>query len=139
MPAKRPWVTARQLEVLSELDRLTAELGHPPTVRELAARIDCRSTNGVLDHFRALERRGLVEWRKGATRGVVISELGFRELARVRGGVATTPARWAALVERLRAELRAGLGPSELLLAARRAAELERAESAQSPLAQTGS
>ena len=53
-------MTARQEEVL---DFITAELatkGYPPTLREIGAKIGIRSTNGVNDHLRALERKGYI-------------------------------------------------------------------------------
>lgn len=54
--------TARQLEVLRAIWSYFVERGHPPTVRELGARLGIRSTNGVMDHLYAIARKGLVDW-----------------------------------------------------------------------------
>jgi SOS-response transcriptional repressor LexA len=52
--------TARQLKVLDFLREYTATHGYPPTLREIGAHMGIRSTNGVNDHLRALERKGLI-------------------------------------------------------------------------------
>lgn len=35
--------------------------GYPPTVREIGTHMDIKSTNGVNDHLRALERKGYIQ------------------------------------------------------------------------------
>lgn len=64
-----PSPTDRQLEVLRAMFAYQQLHGMPATVRELADILGIGSTNGVNDHLRALERRGLVRHRKGAARG----------------------------------------------------------------------
>ncbi len=51
-------MTDRQLEVLRFIARQIEELGYPPTIREIGEALDIRSTNGVNDHLKALERKG---------------------------------------------------------------------------------
>jgi repressor LexA len=51
-------LTDRQLEVLRFIVRQIEELGYPPTIREIGEALDIRSTNGVNDHLKALERKG---------------------------------------------------------------------------------
>ena len=64
--------TDRQLEVLDALIAYTAKHGLPPSLRELGELVGITSTNGILDHLRALERRGLVrQHAKGSARGWV--------------------------------------------------------------------
>jgi Mn-dependent DtxR family transcriptional regulator len=53
--------TARQLETLRAMRDYQRREQMPPTLRELAAILGVRSTNGVLGILRSLERRGLVE------------------------------------------------------------------------------
>ena len=51
-------LTDRQRMVLEFIRDHIASKGYPPTVREIGAHMGIRSTNGVADHLRALERKG---------------------------------------------------------------------------------
>ena len=51
-------LTDRQLEVLQFIAREIEDRGYPPTIREIGEALDIRSTNGVNDHLKALERKG---------------------------------------------------------------------------------
>src|SRR6476619_1601349 len=51
-------LTDRQREILHFIVRQTEERGFPPTIREIGEEMDIRSTNGVNDHLKALERKG---------------------------------------------------------------------------------
>jgi repressor LexA len=51
-------LTERQREILSFIVRETESRGFPPTIREIGEEMDIRSTNGVNDHLKALERKG---------------------------------------------------------------------------------
>jgi repressor LexA len=51
-------LTERQLEVLRFIARQIDDAGYPPTIREIGEALDIRSTNGVNDHLKALERKG---------------------------------------------------------------------------------
>ena len=51
-------LTERQLEVLRFIGRQIDDAGYPPTIREIGEALDIRSTNGVNDHLKALERKG---------------------------------------------------------------------------------
>ncbi len=53
-------LTDRQLEVLRFIARQIDEAGYPPTIREIGEALDIRSTNGVNDHLKALERKGFL-------------------------------------------------------------------------------
>jgi len=53
-------LTDRQLEVLRFIARQIEEAGYPPTIREIGEALDIRSTNGVNDHLKALERKGFL-------------------------------------------------------------------------------
>jgi repressor LexA len=54
-------LTDRQLEVLRFIARQIEDAGYPPTIREIGEALDIRSTNGVNDHLKALERKGFLE------------------------------------------------------------------------------
>jgi repressor LexA len=51
-------LTDRQTQVLRYIHQSINERGYPPTLREIGAHMGIRSTNGVNDHLRALERKG---------------------------------------------------------------------------------
>jgi repressor LexA len=51
-------LTDRQRAVLDFISQSIASRGYPPTLREIGNHLGIRSTNGVNDHLRALERKG---------------------------------------------------------------------------------
>ena len=51
-------LTDRQREVLDFISGSIAERGYPPTLREIGVHFGIRSTNGVNDHLKALEKKG---------------------------------------------------------------------------------
>jgi len=51
-------LTDRQQQVLGYIRSSITDRGYPPTLREIGAHMGIRSTNGVNDHLRALERKG---------------------------------------------------------------------------------
>jgi repressor LexA len=51
-------LTQRQEMVLRYIESSITERGYPPTLREIGNYMGIRSTNGVNDHLRALERKG---------------------------------------------------------------------------------
>jgi repressor LexA len=54
----RPSLTERQEQILNVIRDFIADQGYPPSIRELGAIVGIRSTNGVSDHLKALERKG---------------------------------------------------------------------------------
>jgi repressor LexA len=51
-------LTKRQAQTLDYIRQSIDERGYPPTLREIGEYMGIRSTNGVNDHLRALERKG---------------------------------------------------------------------------------
>ena len=51
-------LTDRQKQILHFIVRESESRGFPPTIREIGEEMDIRSTNGVNDHLKALERKG---------------------------------------------------------------------------------
>jgi repressor LexA len=51
-------LTTRQAKVLHFIIKSLDDRGYPPTIREIGVHMDIRSTNGVNDHLKALERKG---------------------------------------------------------------------------------
>jgi repressor LexA len=53
-------LTLRQREVLDFISDSIRKRGFPPTLREIGSHFGIRSTNGVNDHLRALEKKGFL-------------------------------------------------------------------------------
>src|ERR1700731_2574006 len=51
-------LTDRQEKILSFIKKSIQDQGYPPTIREIGEHFGIRSTNGVNDHLKALERKG---------------------------------------------------------------------------------
>src|SRR6185436_17524681 len=51
-------LTQRQREILDFISASIIERGFPPTLREIGEHFQIRSTNGVNDHLKALEKKG---------------------------------------------------------------------------------
>ncbi len=51
-------LTQRQREILDFISASITERGYPPTLREIGMHFNIRSTNGVNDHLKALEKKG---------------------------------------------------------------------------------
>jgi len=69
-------LTDRQEKILSFIKKSIQDQGYPPTIREIGEHFGIRSTNGVNDHLKALERKGYL------MRG----ELKSRALSVIEGG-----------------------------------------------------
>lgn len=54
-------LTKRQEMVLDFITQSITDRGYPPTLREIGSYMGIRSTNGVNDHLRALERKGYLK------------------------------------------------------------------------------
>ena len=54
----RQALTARQQQALDYISICLDKRGYPPTLREIGEHMGIRSTNGVNDHLKALERKG---------------------------------------------------------------------------------
>ena len=57
-PTVRPALTQRQAQALDYISYCLTERGYPPTLREIGEHMGIKSTNGVNDHLKALERKG---------------------------------------------------------------------------------
>jgi len=54
-------MTKRQQQILDYITEWILEHGYPPTIREIGEHMGIRSTNGVNDHLKALERKGYLK------------------------------------------------------------------------------
>ncbi|WP_434380050.1 transcriptional repressor LexA [Melittangium boletus] len=64
-------LTERQREILAFIVKETESRGFPPTIREIGEEMDIRSTNGVNDHLKALERKGYLNRGEQQSRSLV--------------------------------------------------------------------
>lgn len=54
----RDTLTQRQQQILDFISMRIEDAGYPPTLREIGEHFGIRSTNGVNDHLKALEKKG---------------------------------------------------------------------------------
>lgn len=70
-------LTDRQRQVLDFISDSIRKRGYPPTLREIGSHFGIRSTNGVNDHLRALEKKGYLhreDLKSRALRPIVTEE-----------------------------------------------------------------
>ncbi len=86
-------LTRRQQQVLDFIRESILERGYPPTLREIGAHMGIRSTNGVNDHLRALERKGYLTREDMKSRALRPKEMDVVPDAPEEGGVLPLPTR----------------------------------------------
>jgi repressor LexA len=67
-------LTKRQEQTLDFIRQSIEERGYPPTLREIGEHMGIRSTNGVNDHLRALERKGYLRREDMKSRALKLVE-----------------------------------------------------------------
>ncbi len=78
-------LTDRQLEVLRFIATEIEERGYPPTIREIGEALDIRSTNGVNDHLKALERKGFLTRDPVKSRALIPTDAAREALGEPKG------------------------------------------------------
>jgi repressor LexA len=73
--------TQRQAEVLQTIVAFQRDRGYSPTTRDLCLILGIRSTNGVADHLKALERKGYVIRSPMRARTLIPSAVGWKFIA----------------------------------------------------------
>src|SRR5512134_3280650 len=84
-------LTPRQRQVLRFIQDSMAENGLPPTRAEIADALGFKSANAAEEHLRALQRKGVLELRPGASRGIQLKDslreqIGLPLIGRVAAG-----------------------------------------------------
>src|SRR6187455_476771 len=84
-------LTPRQRQVLMFIQDSLAEQGLPPTRAEIAEALGFKSANAAEEHLRALQRKGVIELRPGASRGIQLKDslreqIGLPLIGRVAAG-----------------------------------------------------
>lgn len=74
--------TQRQFALLEFVRAYVRDRGRPPSIREIAAHLGIKSTNGVVDHLSALERKGYLRRAMHTARGIELTTPGQSELER---------------------------------------------------------
>jgi repressor LexA len=67
-------LTRRQRMVLDTITSVMTDRGYPPTIREIGEALGIKSTNGVNDHLKALERKGFLSRDRSKSRAIRIPE-----------------------------------------------------------------
>ena len=67
-------LTPRQRQILEFIQDAIAANGLPPTRAEIAQALGFRSANAAEEHLRALQRKGVLELRPGASRGIQLKD-----------------------------------------------------------------
>lgn len=70
--------TPRQLDVLVMVHAFRTTKGFSPTIREIGRALGIASTNGVNDHIKALEKKGLVVREGMSARTLRLTDEGRR-------------------------------------------------------------
>jgi len=79
----KPPLTNRQQEALDYISACLTERGYPPTLREIGEHMGIRSTNGVNDHLKALERKGYLVREELKSRALRPVELDTQKKAEI--------------------------------------------------------
>lgn len=86
-------LTLRQRMVLQFIADFRAQKGFAPTLREIGRHMGIRSSNGVNDHLRALERKGFIRREDVTARSIVLIGAGAKETSIPSDEIATDRAR----------------------------------------------
>jgi len=65
-------LTMRQREILDFLLAYLAMKGYPPTIREIREAFGLSSNRGIVDHLKALEKKGFIRRTRGSPRAIEI-------------------------------------------------------------------
>ena len=66
----QPTLTDRQESLLTYIETTIAEQGHPPTLYEMAHEMGGITVRGVIDHLKALEKKGYLRRHPGKRRAI---------------------------------------------------------------------
>ncbi len=72
MATAREPLTERQEAIANFIASHSEKHGYPPTIREIGEAFGIRSTNGVNDHLKALERKGYLDRGASKSRALVL-------------------------------------------------------------------
>jgi len=64
-------LTDRQSVILSAIQDYISEHGYPPSIRDIGSIVGIKSTNGVSDHLKAIERKGYLTRADNKSRALI--------------------------------------------------------------------
>ena len=67
-------LTPRQRQVLRFIQEAVFQQGMPPTRAEIAEALGFKSANAAEEHLRALQRKGVLDLKPGASRGIQLRD-----------------------------------------------------------------
>ncbi len=80
-------LTKRQSEILELIREFLQVTGFPPTRSEIASQFGFRSANAAEEHLRALARKGYINIKPGASRGIRLTDgIGIPIIGKVAAG-----------------------------------------------------
>ena len=84
-------LTPRQSQILEMIQDFIAETGMPPTRAEIASELGFKSANAAEEHFRALQKKGVLDLVPGTSRGIQLKDslreqIGLPLVGRVAAG-----------------------------------------------------
>ena len=81
-------LTRRQQQILEYIHVFMQKHGFPPSVREIAAKMNIKSPRGVAKHLEAIERKGHIKRSAGMNRGIKVSHLSVGRETPIIGRIA---------------------------------------------------
>jgi repressor LexA len=70
----KPALTLKQKAIYEFIKDKIVNRGYGPTVREIGDEFGIKSPNGVMGHYKALEKKGWIEREAGLSRGITLTE-----------------------------------------------------------------
>ena len=70
----RPELTPRQAAIFDHVRAAILTKGYAPTIREIGKAFGIKSTNGVVCHLKALERKGFISRESYLTRAIQLPD-----------------------------------------------------------------
>jgi len=68
--------TDRERQILSIISSSIKSNGYPPSVRELCEQLGVASTNGMIEHLKTLQKKGLIMREIATARAIRITDEG---------------------------------------------------------------
>lgn len=65
-------LSRRQKDVLAIIEEHLATQGYPPSIREIASQLGLTGTVSVVQHLKALEKKGFIKRSRSSSRGIAI-------------------------------------------------------------------
>lgn len=70
-------ITKRQKEILGAIYDSLQNVGYPPTFENLKDKFSISSNQAIIDHLKALEKKGLIKKEVGSARAITITKKGY--------------------------------------------------------------